>query len=61
MRIVFCVLLAASLLACEREEVAVEDTVFQHGIEYMDKAEETEKTLKDGAEARRRAIEAQEQ
>jgi hypothetical protein len=61
MRIVVLTLLAASLLACEREEMEVEDTVFQHGIEYMDKAEEAEQTLMDGAEARRRAMEQQEQ
>lgn len=61
MRIIFWALLAASLLACEREQMAVEDTVFQHGVEYMDNAEEAEQTLMHGAEARRRAIEEQEQ
>lgn len=61
MRIILTCVFIASLLGCEREEMAVEDTMFQHAIEYVDKAEAAEDTVMEGAEARRRAIEEQEQ
>ena len=49
MRIILTCVFIATLLGCEREEMEVEDTVFQHGIEYMDKAEEAEATMMEGA------------
>ncbi len=60
MRIILTCVFIATLLGCEREEVAVEDTVFQHAIDYVDKAEGAEATMQEGAEARRRAMEEQE-
>lgn len=61
MRMLLGLTILASLAACEREEVEVEDTMFQHAIEYTEKAEQAEITVLEGAAARRRAIEEQEQ
>lgn len=61
MRLFSYLILALILSACEREERAVEDSAFQHLIEYEDKARDAENTVMEGADARRRAIEAQEQ
>lgn len=61
MRIMLLFLLLAGVAACEPEKPRVEDTMFQHAIEYTDKAESAETTLMQGAEDRRQAIEEQEQ
>lgn len=61
MRIALLLLLLAGLTACEPEKPKVEDTVFQHALEYNDKAQAAEDQVMQGAEARRQAIEAQEQ
>ena len=61
MRILIGLLCLCALTACEKPETPeVEDTMFQHAIEYTDKAEGAEATIMEGAEARRRALEEQE-
>lgn len=62
MRMIIGLAFLALITACEKPETpAVEDTMFQHAIEYTDKAEQAETTVMEGADARRRAIEEQEQ
>lgn len=60
MRMLVALLLLIPLAACEQPETpAVEDTMFQHAIEYTEKAEQAETTVLEGAAARRNAIEEQ--
>lgn len=62
MRIMTGCFLLVFLSACEKPETPkVEDTMFQHAIEYTEKAEGAEDIVMEAAEARRRALEEQEQ